>query len=295
MARLSLSRGGIIRLNTPFAIELHLLLLPLVLSAVCGGYLWFFVLGWVSALCHECCHILVGNKLGIAVSGIRLLPFGVCAPLKQPLIRQPGREILMALSGPGCNLILALLGRGISYFFPSPLLSYAILCNLSMACINLLPCLPLDGGRVFRCLLTLGLDTFSACRIALTVSKLVASCLLGMGIFLLLTAPFQFSLLLIGVFLLGNLCNEQKTVTAQMLRELLYEQKKPDAEALTHVTTLTAYESLPARQLLRKLSYHRYLVVKVLDHNRTVIKTLTESQILNALLTQSIRITLGEI
>ncbi|MBR5153045.1 MAG: M50 family metallopeptidase [Clostridia bacterium] len=295
MKLLTLRSSGILRLNTPFSVEVHLFLLPLLLSAVYGKYLSYFAISWCSALLHECCHILAGKKMGIVVSGIRFLPFGVCAPLKQPLIRQPGKEILMALSGPFSNLCLAGIFWEWNALNPAPVLSYAVLCNLSLAVLNLLPCLPLDGGRIFRCFLTMGTDAFTACRITVIVSRIVATLLFGTGIVFLLFAPFQFSLLMIGIFLLGNLLGEEKTVTAQMLRELLYYQKKPDESALIKTHILTARETLPARHLLRKLSYHRYLIVEVLDSANTVTKTLTESEILDALFHKSIRITLGKI
>jgi CBS-domain-containing membrane protein len=68
-----------------------------------------------------------------------------------------------------------------------------------------------------------------------------------------------------------------------------------DADALNHTVIFTACDTLPARKLLRKLSYHRYCIIQVVDKNQKIISTLTESQVLHAVLHDSIRITLGEI
>jgi len=286
---------GFLRFGNRFQVQVHLLCIPLVLASLWGKYFTLFAISWGSALLHECCHILAGKRLGIRVRGIDLLPFGVCAPLAHPVIKEPIFEILMALSGPACNFLLA----GICYlgamYLPNESLSYTAMLNLSMGCLNLLPCLPLDGGRVLRCFLTMATDAFFAYRITLFVSRILAILLFGLGVVLLLTSAFQFSLLLIGIFLLGNLLSEQKTMSLQMLREFLYYQKKPDIDSMNRTLVLTAHESLPARKLLRKLSYHRYILVKVLDDRNSVIQTLTESQILTALFTKGIRITLGEI
>lgn len=292
---MTVSRRGSIVFGGRFHFEVHLLLLPLIACAYFGGYLHLFAVSWGSALAHEFCHILAGRRLGISVSGIAFLPFGVCAPLRNPVIKEPVKEILMALAGPMCNLMFALLLHLLEIAYPSDLLHHGVMVNLAMCALNLLPCLPLDGGRVLRALLTLGSDTLTAHRVSVGISRVLSCLLLGTGILLLLTARFNFSLLLIGVFLLGNLCTEQKNVTRQTLEELLYYKRKLEPETLNRTVVLTAYADLPARRLLRRLSYHRYCIIKVVDHNQKVVQTLTEGQVLHALLHGSIRITLGEI
>lgn len=288
-------RKGFLCIPTAFPIRVHLLLIPLFAAAYAGHYLSVFALGWGCALLHEVSHILVAKRLGVAVSGITLLPFGICAPLKDPLIRQPSKEILIALAGPFCNLFLAVLAAFIRRFFRHPILEYGVAFNLANAALNLLPCLPLDGGRVLRAWLADKTDSFSAYRCSVAVSRFIILCLLGIGIILLVTSAFQFSVLMIAVFLFGNLFGEQKLLSRQALEELLYHSKKLERDALNPTRVVTAYAHLPARRLLRKLSYARYTVVHVVDKNQRLLCTLTEDEIITALLQQSIRITLSEI
>lgn len=276
-------------------LRIHLLLLPLGAAAYWGNYFGLFAVSWVSALCHETAHILAGKRLGVPIAGVSLLPFGVCARLSHPVIKIPSHEILMALAGPLSNLILAALFWVLGQQFPSDLAQYGTAANLAMFCLNLLPCLPLDGGRILRACLTLGSDALTAWRTTLRISRAVSVCLLAGAVLLLLTSQFNFSLILIGVFLLGNLCGEQKSISQQALREILYYKEKLEREQLNRTSILTAYADLPARRLLRRLSYHRYYTIQVVDDRQKVVNVLTESQILNALLHQSIRITLGEI
>ena len=238
--------------------RIHLFLPFLVLAAYFGNYLPLFCISWGLALFHETAHLLTGMRLGIQFSGISLQPFGVCARLKDPIIKFPGKEILTALAGPASNLGLALLFRMLLVPFPLELLRYAYLSSLAMGTLNLLPCLPLDGGRILRALLTLGSDAITAWQTVTRISRVLVAILLGVSVFLLLTTSFQFSLLLIGVFLLGNLANEQKSISHQALRELLYYKEKPEREAFTRTGVLSAYEGMPARKLLRILSYHKY-------------------------------------
>lgn len=275
--------------------RIHLLLPFLFLVAYLGNYLPLFAISWGLALIHELAHLWMGHRLGIAFSGISLLPFGVCAKLKDPIIQSPGKEILISLAGPLASVGLGFVFRWLLIPFPSELLHYAMVASFSLGFLNLLPCLPLDGGRVFRALLTLGSDAISAWQTVARISRFLVTALLGTSIYLLLTSSFQFSLLLIGVFLLGNLVSEEGRITHQALRELLYYKEKPAQDTFTCTSLLSAYRDFPARKFLRKLSYHKYYAVQVLDENQRPIKTLTESQILDALLTKGIRVTLGEI
>ena len=61
--------------------------------------------------------------------------------------------MLLALAGPAANLLWACLGAAVSGAWPSPLLYRFIGCHLTLALFNLLPALPLDGGRVLKALL----------------------------------------------------------------------------------------------------------------------------------------------
>ncbi len=276
-------------------VRIHLLLPLLFLSAYLGGYLLFFAVSWGLALLHELAHLLVGRSLGISFSGVTFLPFGVCAKLKDPIIKSPAKEILTALAGPLSSMVLSLLFGVLSKVYPTELLSYTSLSAFALGALNLLPCLPLDGGRILRALLTLSSDAISAWQTTARISRWIALCLLGLALYFFLTSSFQFSLLLIGIFLMGNLITEERSISHQALRELLCYKEKPERDSFTRTDLLTAYQDFPARKILRKLSYHKYYTIQVLDQNQVPIKTLTESQVLDAILTKGIRITLGEI
>ena len=244
---------------------------------------------------HEFAHIAVLRQFEIPISGIIIQPFGVCAKIGTAVIKNPVHEILMALAGPFINLMISLLCLVILKLYPLPLVRYCLAANAAVFCLNLLPCLPLDGGRIMRAALTLGSDAVTALKISVGISRVVIAVLLCSAVWLLLTSSFNFSLILIAAFLLGNLCFEQKALSMHVLRELLYYRSKPERGTFSSVCTITAYGNMPARRLIRRLSYHKYHVVHVLDDKRKITKTLTEGQILSALLNKSIRLTLDEI
>ena len=281
---------------TPF-FRINILFFPVLIASILGGYLPAFALSYLCALLHEVTHISVARYLGVGISHMEILPFGVCARLKCSVIKNPLHEIAVALSGPLFNIITA----SVTYFIclvcnlDNELFSYFFYCNTAIALVNFIPALPLDGGRVLRAALTMKAGTVYAYKLTVKISRVPILMLLLLSVYLLLTRRFNFSFILIGVFLLGNLCTEQTNISKLALREMLdFEDKLKDTD-MNRTTVITAHKATPARRILRHLSYSSYNIIHVVDDRLHVAKTLTEGQLIRALTQQGIRVTLDDI
>ncbi len=281
---------------TPF-FRINILFFPVLAASILGGYFSAFALSYICAFFHEMTHIATARCLGVGISHMEILPFGVCARLKSSIIKNPLHEIAVALSGPLFNIIVAFVTHFIcrAYNLNSERLSYFFYCNTAMALVNFIPALPLDGGRVLRAVLTLKAGAVYAYNSAVKMSRIPILLLLILSVYLLLTRRFNFSFILIGVFLLCNLCTEQKNISKLALREMLdFEDKLKDMD-MNRTTVITAHKTTPARKILRRLSYNSYNIIHVVDDKLRVAKTLTEGQLIRALTQQGIRVTLDDI
>lgn len=114
----------------------------------------FVVLLYVSVLIHELSHSLVARGYGLPVRRILLYPLGGFSEIeKEP--PTPGREFLVSAAGPALSLALAAGGYGLMHVVPTDtvggtLVSQLRWANLIVGIFNLLPGLPLDGGRMLR-------------------------------------------------------------------------------------------------------------------------------------------------
>ena len=114
--------------------------------------LTFALLLYVSVLVHELSHTVVALRSGLPVRRISLHLLGGVSEIERPA-ETPGREAGIAVAGPLVSLLLAAVAFGVGELLEpgtvGRLLAWALmLSNLLVGAFNLLPGLPLDGGRV---------------------------------------------------------------------------------------------------------------------------------------------------
>lgn len=129
-----------------------------------------------SVVLHEVGHSLVARTKGSRILEILLLPIGGMARLDR-LPPRPADEILTAIAGPAVSLVLGIAGIWLAPLVNvfNPILGY--LCdelgriNIMLVLFNLIPSFPMDGGRVFRAVLTPRLGRLAATKLAATVGR----------------------------------------------------------------------------------------------------------------------------
>lgn len=106
----------------------------------------------VSVLLHELAHALTARAFGWPTTRIVLNLWGGHTQFAT-YNASPGRSLLVALAGPAANVLLAALGWGVLQLMESGSVAYLLAtilvwANLLLAVFNVLPGLPLDGGRL---------------------------------------------------------------------------------------------------------------------------------------------------
>lgn len=105
----------------------------------------------LALLIHEAAHLAVGHSMGERIESIELTPFGGIIHYSSGASPHKGvKGVAVAAAGPLANY--ALIGLmsfpEMQLFLPYYFIRQAILMNAGMMFLNLLPVLPLDGGRI---------------------------------------------------------------------------------------------------------------------------------------------------
>jgi Zn-dependent protease len=180
------------------------------------------VVFFASLLLHELGHAIQARREGVEIEGITLWLFGGVAQFKG-MFPSAGAEFRIAISGPLVSLGLGFLFVVVSVFAGLPgaadgVVAWLGYINLTLLVFNLLPALPLDGGRVLRSALWYFKGDFPwATRIAADIGRGFGYLFIGAGLFLFI---FQSSfsgawLAFIGWFLLQAAAGEARYVATE--------------------------------------------------------------------------------
>jgi Zn-dependent protease len=126
-----------------------------VVMAVIAAGLFF-----ASLLGHELGHAVAARREGMELDGITLWLFGGVARFKGQFA-SAGAELRIALAGPLVSLVIGVACSLLAWAIALPggvdgALAWIGYVNLILLAFNMLPALPLDGGRVLRALLWWG-------------------------------------------------------------------------------------------------------------------------------------------
>lgn len=261
-------------------------------------------------LLHEAAHLVVASAYGLRSREIELLPFGGVARLHDILELDPEAEKAVAIAGPATNVFLAGLAVLVGYLGSvsgAPLASetwwwsgenlrFFLGVNVSMAVFNLLPALPLDGGRVYRARLSRRIGFRRATERAVRLSRVLAVLLVIGGA---VTAYFVelglAALGVAGVFVFLAARVERLNASYVFFRYLTEKKKDLSERGVLGAEHLVARPEVTIEEVLRHFVPKRYHLVMVIDERWNIRRVLSEVQVIDALLEIGGRVTLGDL
>ncbi len=165
-----------------------------------------------SIIAHELGHSLVAQRHEVGVTGITLFALGGVAKLEREP-ETPRAAAHIALAGPAVSVALGVAGLvaaaaagsvGASALVVAGL-SWLGLVNLSLAVFNMLPALPLDGGRALQAAMwKRSGDRDQATVSAASVGRYLGWAIVAFGAYQLLTAGSGLWTMVIGWFILSS-------------------------------------------------------------------------------------------
>ncbi|AHM67527.1 M50 family metallopeptidase [Paenibacillus polymyxa] len=269
-------------------LSLHPLFVLVMLTSVLTGHFIEIMTLFTLVFIHELGHATAASLLGARLLSIQMLPFGGVAVIEDQGKLNAWKEIVIALAGPlqnGIMIIILLWLRHVSGL-EHDYVNYIIQGNAVIALFNLLPILPLDGGKILQSLISLFFSyhrtlvwTF---RASIVTSLLF--CLYGISPLLRQDEPLHLNLLAVGIFLLYSNIVDYRNIPYRFIRfllgrdELFYREAAKGSIALPIV-------SLPVKHLepvLRLFRRDRYHMVYVMNEQGRIVAVLPEQRLIRS-------------
>jgi stage IV sporulation protein FB len=271
-----MSQGLSLRVNPLF-------LLVMVVFSLAGLFTEAFI-AFIIVLLHEFVHLLVAGRSGFFINRIELFPFGGVAEYRGLLEMEPWQEIKVALSGPLFNLAVALFLYYLIFLGIIPvteLLNLIIRYNLLLGFFNLIPALPLDGGRVLRAILVAQLGFRKGSRVAVFIAKIIAVTGGIVGVLSLIFYLSNLWFLLLAFFVYGAALREEKQIIYRLLSFLTHREEMMKNLKAKPVFALAVRGELPLKEVIYMINPVRYNLFFVLDYQLDLAGIVTESHLLN--------------
>jgi len=241
---------------------------PLWLAAVVLAALpWTRAVGLVfgSLLLHEWTHVFVAAWCGVKTEPLQIRFIGMAARVRRMDNLLPRLRLCVYASGPAVNVLLA------AWAFTVHQLSYVgvlwlrdlAFYNLVLAGFNLLPFLPLDGGRVAQYFLGNWIGVLRSNRVLLRIGRVAAILLSMLGFVQITLFSYNPTLLLAAIFLWRKNTSMQAPLRAESMLTLL---KKPTillkkrGKPLYKEKHLHIHQDMTVARALERLTWSHFCV-----------------------------------
>lgn len=265
--------------------RVHWLFIPLILVGMASGRPEQVLILLGSLAAHEVAHLAVAWVLGLQVDDLVLTPLGGCARMETALEADPQSETSVALAGPFQSFFLAGLALFMSgsELWDQELVRFFFNINANLAFFNLIPALPLDGGRALRGLLA---QRWGYRRVTrwMTWSGRVIGVLMAVGGVLLFRVEGQLygAPLAGGLFLAHLAGREEDQVNYRTYGQFLRKRNQLAQRRIAPTRQLMVIEGTRLREVLEQLSPRRYHLIVVVDARLQPVGTLNEAELMDA-------------
>lgn len=262
-----------------------------------GGYAREMILLALSLAGHELAHLYMAKGVGLPPGSVDVYPYGGVAHIAGLDEADPYSETVVAVAGPLSSAALAALGfiiRDLA-LFDHRLLGFFVETNALLAGFNLLPALPLDGGRIVRAYLARSAGYSAASVILAGCGKVVGAAMVALFVALAWLGRVYPALPALGALVFIGARGERVAARFTLLRRAIRKREELAASGMMPVEQLIAVDTTAAGKVLRGFLPGRYHVIALVDANLAPAGSLTEPQFLDGLIALGADATLADI
>ncbi|MEG0133637.1 MAG: site-2 protease family protein [Clostridium sp.] len=264
-------------------IRINKYFIPYIILILIVGFKSKLTIGFIIIMIHEGIHLITARILGYSGFSIDIFPMGTSLKFKELEEASPKDDIIISLSGPIGNFLIAI----VSYFIGK---YYSISCliefgnyNLVIGIFNLIPAFPLDGGRILRSLLNLKLIFKKANKVSLNISIVIGYIFGGLFLIAAYKGDLNVNLAFFSVFILTISYREKRRIAYIIMGYIIKKKEKFIRRGYLENKNMSVYYKLNILQVIELIDKNKYNVFTVLDDDMNVLGILYEEDILNGI------------
>ncbi|QOS80796.1 M50 family metallopeptidase [Paenibacillus sp. JNUCC31] len=274
-------------------ISFHPFFVIIMMASLITGHFIELITLFTIVFIHECGHAAAAALLGCRVLSIQMLPFGGVAIIEDGGNITARREIMIALAGPLQNMLMVGIVLLLKYgSVGDPVfLDYIIKGNLLIALFNLLPVLPLDGGKIVQALVSLFAPYYTTLMWTYRISIVCSAGVIVFAISRWFAGGYglPLNILLIGLFLFYSNVTDYRNIPYRFIRFLMNREGTFAQYAATGslAQPIISFPAKPLEPILRLLKRERYHMIYVMNRQGRILAVLPEQRIIGSYFKQN--------
>jgi stage IV sporulation protein FB len=264
-----------------------LFVLLMLCSMLTGRFLELATLFGI-VLIHELGHVAAAKHFGWRVTEVQLLPFGGVAEVDESGNVPARQEFWVALAGPlqnawmiGFAWAMKTWGGGDPAWW-----DYFMEANVWIGGFNLLPVLPLDGGKMLLALLSYPVSYYRASNAAVWTSLAVSALAILASVFPLQEPGLRLNGLILGLFLFYSNWFLRKNLPYHFLRFLMSRERRAAEHVArgVHARPILVVGSRRVPDILRMFMREQYHLIYVCSQQGAIRRVIPEQRLVRAYL-----------
>ena len=244
------------------------------------------LIAYMVAFLHEGAHFAAASFFDIGFSSISIMPFGLSIRLKKEYIEDPQKEFWICFAGPFANIALFTIGLMIKskYQMEGSYMHFFLSANMMMFFLNMLPILPLDGGRMLKSMLTDNYGAIKAFNFTFKIGKMALLVFFAVMCYILYTEKFNLSFIILFAFLFYSIFSEKTKNNLFLMREMMNSVGKMDEKRIMKINHIAVAPDYDAIRLIEKFSYNTFTVLSIIENKKAESRPITEIQIIEGMI-----------
>lgn len=263
-------------------IKVNIFFILFLFIAVYFGYAKEISVIFFSVLLHELGHVAFALKLKVFVEEIELFPFGGIARIENISKFGGYTEAKISAAGPLISGIIAL----ICFFSPfkSSYIELFFKYNFALFVFNILPALPLDGGRIARNFLIIYKSYRSSTRLMIISGQVLAILLVLYNIYIIQKGEISIAYIAAAMFIFFGTIKERSFCSYMYLLNRNNKKKFQLEQNKINKRYINANSNTLLRTVAEGFSPASFCIVNVFDDSGKIIAKLDESDIMSGLI-----------
>ena len=242
---------------------------------------------------HESAHILAANYLGARVDRVRPFFLGFAARISNLEQLHAWERYVIYGAGSLANGFIAAWAFTVSHlsYVGVGWLEQLALYNFVLSVFNLLPVLPLDGGRIIQQFLGNRIGVLRANRVMLRLGQVISIALIALGFLQMILYIYNITLLCAGVYIRRKNKDIKSELQMEFFRAMQGKTAQDRARQMP-VKTLVVTGTMSVKNALERLTLDHYMEFCIKDESNRIV---TETALIVHVFTNNLHGVLGDI